>query len=110
MFIKGLMVLLLLQPTVPIKVIYSYDRTQHDSLEIIVNKNEKTIHHKNYRLIYNMVDSTPIIQYAKKEDNIEVVLRAYKKHLYCFPYIDKLTYPYYRISYGLNFECVRLKT
>jgi hypothetical protein len=94
--------------TQPIQVVYSYNRLQYDSLEIIVNKNEKTIHQKNYKL-FTDIDST-LVGYATKDDKVEVILHGYKKDLYCFPHIDKLVYPYYRISYGLNFECVKLKT
>ena len=94
--------------TQPVRVVYSYNRLQYDSLEIIVNKNEKTIHQKNYKL-FTDIDSTNI-GYATKADKVEVILRGYKKDLYCYPYIDRLQYPYYRISYGLNFECIKLKT
>lgn len=110
MFLKVLLIAVLLQPPHPIRIVYAYDPTVYDSLEIIVDKNNKVIHHKNYRLFYDTPDSTQIIEYAGKNDKVEVILRAYKKGLYCFPHIDKLMYPYYRISYGLNFECVRLKT
>jgi hypothetical protein len=92
----------------PIRIVYAYDRKYIDSLEIIVNKNEKTIYQKNHTLFTNF-DSTNNISYATKADTVEVILRGYKKDLYCFPHIDRLYYPF-RISYGLNFECVKLKT
>ena len=92
-----------------VKIVYSYARKQYDSLEIIINVNEKTVYNKNHRLYDTEVDSVNV-GYAKKTDKVDVVLRGYKKDLYCFPYIDSLKYPYYRMSYGLNFECVRLKT
>jgi hypothetical protein len=101
-------VFLLAIQTTAVKVVYSYNRKVYDSLEIIVNKNEKTIHQKNYKL-FTDIDSTNI-GYATKADKVEVILRGYKKDLYCYPHIDRLQYPYYRISYGLNFECVKLKT
>lgn len=107
MFVVKLLLLFNLQ-TQPVRVVYSYNRLQYDSLEIIVNKNEKTIHQKNYKL-FTDIDSTNI-GYATKADKVEVILRGYKKDLYCYPYIDRLQYPYYRISYGLNFECIKLKT
>jgi len=94
--------------TQPVRVVYSYNRLHYDSLEIIVNKNEKTIYQKNHTLFTNF-DSTNI-GYATKADKVEVILRGYKKDLYCYPHIERLQYPYYRISYGLNFECVKLKT
>jgi hypothetical protein len=94
--------------TQPVRVVYSYNRLQYDSLEIIVNKNEKTIYQKNHTLLTNF-DSINI-GYATKADKVEVILRGYKKDLYCYPLIDRLRYPYYRMSYGLNFECVKLKT
>lgn len=107
MFIVKLLLLFNLQ-TEPIQIVYSYDRLQYDSLEIIVNKNEKTIYQKNHTLFTNL-DSTTV-GYATKADKVEVILRGYKKDLYCYPLIDRLKYPYYRMSYGLNFECGRLKT
>jgi hypothetical protein len=91
-----------------IRIVYSYNRKQYDSLEVIVNKNEKTIYQKNHTLFTNF-DSTNI-GYATKADKVEVILRGYKKDLYCYPHIERLQYPYYRMSYGLNFECVKLKT
>lgn len=109
MFIKALLFATMLQPPSPIRIVYVYDPTVYDSLEIIINKNEKTIHHKNYRLTYEMPDSTRTVGVGTKQDNIEIILRGYKKDLYCYPYVDKLTHPDFRISYGLNFECVRLK-
>jgi hypothetical protein len=105
--LKSLVFLLAIQTTA-VKVVYSYNRKVYDSLEIIVNKNEKTIHQKNYKL-FTDIDSTNI-GYATKADKVEVILRGYKKDLYCYPHIDRLQYPHYRISYGLNFECVKLKT
>jgi len=104
-FIKAITFSLALQ-TSQIKVVYSYDRKTYDSLEVIVNKNQKTIYHKNHTLFAD-IDSTDI-GYARKADTVEVILRGYKKDLYCFPLIDRLIYPYYRISYGLNFECTKL--
>lgn len=92
----------------PIRVVYSYNRRQYDSLEIIVNKNEKTIHKKNYKL-FTDIDSV-YVGTANKADKVEVILRAYKKDLWCTPYIDRLIYPYYRMSYGLNFECIKLNS
>jgi hypothetical protein len=106
-FIKAIAFSLALQ-TSQIRVVYSYDRKTYDSLEVIVNKNEKTIHQKNYKL-FTDIDSANI-GYATKSDTVEVILRAYKKDLYCYPHIDRLHYPYYRISYGLNFECIKLKS
>ena len=107
MFVVKLLLLFNLQ-TQPIRVVYNYNRLQYDSLEIIVNKNEKTIYQKNHTLFTNF-DSTNV-GYATKADTVEVILRGYKKDLYCYPHIERLQYPYYRISYGLNFECVKLKT
>ena len=109
MFIKGLLIASLLQPPAPMRIVYIYNIAEQDSLEIIINKNNKTIHHKNYRLTQEMPDSTPTVGMGTKQDNIEIIMRGYKKDLYCFPHVDKLTYPDFRISYGLNFECVRLK-
>ena len=91
-----------------VKIVYSYDRKSYDSLEIIVNKNGKPIHQKNYTLFTDF-DSIRV-GYAKKTDAVEIIMRGYKKDLYCFPSIHRLQYPYYRMSYGLNFECVKLKT
>jgi hypothetical protein len=105
-FIKAIAFSLALQ-TSQIRVVYSYDRKLHDSLEVIVNKNEKTIYHKNHTL-FTDIDSTDI-GYATKTDTVEVILRGYKKDLFCIPHIDKLKYPYYRMSYGLNFECIKIK-
>jgi hypothetical protein len=107
MFVVKLLLLFNLQ-TQSVRVVYSYNRLQYDSLEIIVNKNEKTIYQKNHKL-FTDIDSTNI-GYATKADTVVVILRGYKKNLYCYPHIDRLQYPYYRISYGLNFECVKLKT
>jgi hypothetical protein len=56
------------------------------------------------------IDSTATVGYGTSTDKVEVILRGYKKDLYCFPHIDRLYYPNFRISYGLNFECVKLKT
>lgn len=98
----------------PIRIVYTYDRKHIDSVEIIINKNQKTIHHKNYRLwdLTSMyaIDSTPTVGYGMPGDTIEVIIRGYKGNLYCFPMLDKLPYPYFRISYGVNFECSKLKT
>lgn len=91
-----------------INIIYSYNIKLIDSLQIIVNKNEKTIHEKNYTLFTDF-DSV-YVGTANKTDKVEVILRGYKNNLYCFPFIDRLIYPYYRMSYGINFECVKLKT
>lgn len=107
MFVAHVVLALQLQ-TQPINIIYSYNRKQIDSLEIIVNKNEKTIYQKNHTL-FTTFDSVSV-GYANKADAVEVILRGYKNHLYCFPFMDRLIYPYYRMSYGLNFECVKLKT
>ena len=107
MFIKAIALVFTLQ-TQPVRVVYSYDRKTYDSLEVIVNRNQKTIYHKNHKLLTD-IDSAHI-GYATKTDTVEVVLRGYKKDLYCFPLIDKLIYPYYRISYGLNFECTKLNS
>ena len=107
MFVVKLLLLFNLQ-TQPISIVYNYNRLEYDSLEIIVNKNEKTIYQKNHTLFTNF-DSTTI-GYASKADKVEVILRGYKKDLYCYPLIERLRYPYYRMSYGLNFECVKLKT
>ena len=90
-----------------VKIVYSYNKKDIDSLEIIVNKNGKTIHQKNHTLFTDF-DSVRV-GYAKKTDTVDVILRGHKRDLYCFPFIDRLTYPYYRMSYGLNFECVKLK-
>lgn len=92
----------------PVHVVYSYNRKDIDSLEIIVNKNEKTIHQKNHKL-FTDIDSV-YVGTAHKADKVEVILRGYKKDLWCIPFMDKLTYPYYRMSYGLNFECIKLRT
>jgi hypothetical protein len=107
MLVVKLLLLFNLQ-TQPVRVVYSYNRLQYDSLEIIVNKNEKTIHQKNHKL-FTDIDSTNV-GYATKTDKVEVILRGYKKDLYCYPHIERLRYPHYRMSYGLNFECVKLKT
>jgi hypothetical protein len=107
MFVIKLLLLCNLQ-TQSIRVVYSYNRLQYDSLEIIVNKNEKTIYQKNHTLLTNF-DSTNV-GCATKADTVEVILRGYKKNLYCYPHIERLRYPYYRMSYGLNFECIKLKT
>jgi hypothetical protein len=83
-------------------------------VEIIVNRNHKTIHNKNYRLwdVVSMyaIDSTPTLGYGTPKDTVEVIIRGYKGDLYCFPMLDRLYYPYFRVSYGVNFECVKLKT
>jgi hypothetical protein len=107
MFLIKLLLIVNLQSERPIRVVYSYDRWKYDSLEIIVNRNEKTIHHKNHKSRYE-IDSI-MVGYGKKTDVIEVIMRAYKKDLYCYPFIDKMVYPHYRMSYGLNFECVKFK-
>lgn len=107
MFVAHVVLALQLQIQ-PVQIVYSYNRKDIDSLEIVVNKNEKTIHQKNHALFAN-IDSV-YVGTAHKTDKVEVILRGYKKDLWCYPYIDKLTYPYYRVSYGLNFECVKLKT
>lgn len=98
----------------PIRIVYTYDRKDIDSVEIIINKNEKTIHHKNYRLwdLRSMyaIDSTPTVGYGTSRDTVDVVIRGFKKDLYCFPMLDRLYFPSFRISYGINFECVKLKS
>ncbi len=92
----------------PVRVVYSYDRLQYDSLMVIVQHKNKTIHDKNYRLTYAEIDSTLNIFKGIPTDTFEVVMRGYKKDLYCVPFVDKLTYPQFRMSYGLNFECFKL--
>ena len=94
-----------------VRVVYSYDRLQYDSLLIIVQQQSKTIHDKNYRLTHTNIDSTKTIFMGIPTDTFEVIIRAYKKDLYCIPFIDKLVYPYFRISYGFTgFECFKLNS
>lgn len=107
MFVAKVLLLFQLQ-TQPIHIVYSYNRKDIDSVEIIVNKNERTIHQKNYKL-FTDVDSI-YVGTANKSDIVEVILRGYKKDLYCYPFIDRMQYPHYRMSYGLNFECSKLKS
>lgn len=93
----------------PVRVVYSYDRLQYDSLMVVVQHRNKTIHDKNYRLTYTEIDSTKIIYNGTPKDTFEVIIRGYKKDLYCIPFIDKLTYPHFRLSYGfVGFDCIKL--
>lgn len=93
----------------PVRVVYSYDRLQYDSLMVVVQQQNKVIHDKNYRLMYTEIDSTKIIYKGTPKDTFEVIIRGYKKDLYCIPFIDKLIYPFFRKSYGFgSFECFKL--
>jgi len=92
-----------------VRIVYSYNRTQYDSLMIIVQKQNKILHDKNYRLLGVDIDSTPVIARGTPKDTFEVIIRGYTKNLYCIPFIDKLIYPHFRISYGFGgFDCIKL--
>lgn len=104
----NLLLVVLLQVQ-PVRIVYSYNRVQYDSLMVIVQKQNKVLHDKNYKLFGVDIDSTPIIARATPKDTFEVIIRGYTKDLYCIPFIDKLTYPHFRISYGFGgFDCIKL--
>jgi hypothetical protein len=93
----------------PVRIVYSYNRLHYDSLLVVVQHRNKIIHDKNYRLTYTEIDSTNIIFKGTPKDTFEVIIRGYKKNLYCIPFIDKLTYPHFRLSYGFaGFDCIKL--
>ena len=94
-----------------VRIVYSYNRVHYDSLMIVVQKQNKILHDKNYTLFGMDIDSTPIIARATPKDTFEVIIRGYKKNLYCIPFVDKLTYPNFRISYGfMGFDCFKLNS
>lgn len=99
-----------LQPSLNVRIVYSYNKVQYDSVLIIVQHHNKTIHDKNYRLTYAEIDSTHNIARATPNDTFTVIIRGYKKHLYCIPFNDTLTYPYFRMSYAVNFDCIKVQS
>lgn len=88
-----------------INLSYSYNRKDIDSLQIMVNTQTKTIYNNSHKL-HTDIDSVAII-YKQPLDSITIILRGYKKDLWCIPFIDTIRPPF-RMSYGLNFNCIKL--
>ena len=134
---KFLLLFALLQPTLPpVRLVYSYDTTLYKGLYAEVYRickggstaAYKLGHQLRYdcdpprKLIwYNEVKISPnknttqigpldsvIVLNTRLNETYEVHLTAIKPFHVCTTAIDIIEYPYYRISYGLNFSCARL--
>lgn len=89
----------------PLKIVYSYNRKDIDSLRITVDGEKYPIYDKVHKLSTEFDSVT--INYRGSIHTATIILRGYKKDLWCIPFIDTMVPPF-RMSYGLNFECIKL--
>jgi hypothetical protein len=93
-----------------VKIVYSYDTVNIDSLRITVAKNDHIIYDQIHTS-RSVPDSIILMETITLQDTIELVFGGYKNNHWCFPHIDRFTKStYVSTSYGFNFDCVKLKT
>jgi hypothetical protein len=93
-----------------VKIVYSYNTTDIDSLNIKVLKNYKIIYDVN-RKSYFEFDSIQFNTPISPDDTIHIYIKGYKGTLYCFPFIDTfINTTDISVSYGINFGCTKLRS